>query len=63
MSDKIERMNTIVTFISDHLCPVCQRACTSKDKLYRHLEENHDNLNGPDQELLEKTSGKEPLNG
>jgi hypothetical protein len=44
------------------LCPVCHCTCYGKDRMHRHMEEKHDNLNGPDQELMEKTSGKELLN-
>jgi uncharacterized C2H2 Zn-finger protein len=44
-------------------CPVCKRICLSEDDRHRHLEEKHNNLIGQDEELLEKTSGKEILNG
>lgn len=48
---------------SRECCPICHCTCYGRDKLHRHMEEKHDNMRGGDTELMEKTSGKESLNG
>jgi uncharacterized C2H2 Zn-finger protein len=42
-------------------CPICKSSYKKGDDLHRHLEEAHDNIAGRDEELMEKTSGKEVL--
>jgi hypothetical protein len=42
-------------------CPICGKDCESIKKKNIHLEENHDNVHGPDVELNEKTEGMELL--
>lgn len=49
--------------IIKQLCPICKCICANVDDKNRHIEEKHDNVDGKDTELLEKTSGKELLNG
>lgn len=45
-----------------NFCPICKCECVGEEEKHRHMEEMHDNLNSRDQELMEKTSGKELLN-
>jgi len=45
------------------LCPICKCICKDEDDRHRHLEEKHNNMVGPDIELMEQTEGKEALNG
>lgn len=42
-------------------CPICGKDCGSIKKKNQHLEENHDNMHGPDETLLEVTEGLELL--
>jgi hypothetical protein len=42
-------------------CPICGKDCKSIKKKNEHLEEKHDNVQGPDVELNEMTEGMELL--
>lgn len=45
------------------LCPICKRPCAGAKDKHRHMEEAHSGVTGKDQELMEKTTGKEILHG
>lgn len=47
---------------SKSMCPICKVICVGEEEKHRHIEEAHSDVQGTDQELLEKTSGKEILN-
>lgn len=49
--------------LESRVCPICKMICANVDDKHRHIEEKHDNIIGENTELLEKTEGKETLNG
>jgi hypothetical protein len=44
------------------LCPICKCICKDENDRHRHLEEQHNDVAGPDMELQENVAGKELLN-
>ncbi len=44
-------------------CPICKKDFDDDDDKHRHIEESHNNVSQKDVELMEKTVGKEIING